>query len=86
MTDVSFWSSLAVLGLPALLLAMFLPAVLEWKKPKDAGPRLIMGDLSDLSFQVVWFSLVDLEEKQEALLNPAWGSLGLFGFLPYVDG
>jgi hypothetical protein len=35
---------LAALGTPSLLFVMLLPALLELRKPKDAGPRLIMLD------------------------------------------
>jgi hypothetical protein len=34
------------LGTPVSLLLMFLPTLLELKKPKDAGPRLISSGFS----------------------------------------
>jgi hypothetical protein len=42
--------SLATIGgVVATILFMFLPAIVELKKPKDAGPRLITENFSPLS-------------------------------------
>lgn len=34
-----------ILGVSTFILIMFLPAFLELKKPKDAGPRTIMNNI-----------------------------------------
>jgi len=47
-----------VLGTAIFILLLFLPPLLELKKPKDAGPRMI----SDYSFSAS-FPIVNLEEK-----------------------
>jgi hypothetical protein len=36
---------LIVLGIPALIIAVFLPPLLELRRPRDSGPRIIMEDL-----------------------------------------
>ena len=33
-----------MLGTPTLLIIIFLPALLELRKPRDAGPRIIMEE------------------------------------------
>jgi hypothetical protein len=33
--------TILLLGTPALILIVFLPAIIELKKPKDGGPRMI---------------------------------------------
>jgi hypothetical protein len=39
---------LVVIGAPALILVMFLPALLELRRPRDRGPRMIMNDFHGL--------------------------------------
>ncbi len=46
LSGVSSMLSVVMLGLPALLLFMLLPAFHELRKPKDAGPRLIIPDFA----------------------------------------
>ena len=48
-----------LLGTLVFILIMFLPALLELKKPRDAGPRMI----NDYSFSAN-FPIANLEEKQ----------------------
>ena len=62
------------LGTPILVLIMFLPAILELRKPKDGGPRMIMGGFPEAPFPVMTvFSIVNIEEEQRfesSLLRP----------------
>jgi hypothetical protein len=58
--------ALAALGTPVLLFFVLMPALLELRKPKDAGPRLIMLDiLQALPAHTVKVNLLDLEEHNE---------------------
>jgi len=43
---------LILLGAITLVFIMFLPAILELKKPKDAGPRIIMDDALEMRSQL----------------------------------
>jgi hypothetical protein len=55
---------LVVVGAPTLILVIFLPAVLELRKPRDGGPRIIMNDLHGMvvrSFSAA--TLVNIEEE-----------------------
>jgi hypothetical protein len=84
--DLSFISTVAILGTPILLLVMLLPAVLELKKPRDAGPRLIMDDSSLKSIQVLQVPLIwDIEENQgfDFVFHKPTGLV--FGFLANLD-
>jgi hypothetical protein len=38
-------SLILIVGTPILVIIMFLPALLELRKPRDAGPRIIMEDV-----------------------------------------
>ena len=66
--------TILVLGTPLLILIMFLPAILELRKPKDGGPRVIMGGIPEAPFQVTAvFPIVNIEEEQmfeSSLLRP----------------
>ena len=57
------WSYLLTLATPIMLLIMLLPAFLELKKPRDAGPRRIMLDFFHPLPRNK--SLLDLEEHCE---------------------
>jgi hypothetical protein len=56
---------LLALGTPILILIMFLPVLLELKKPRDAGPRLIMENISEVQIQMRAVSIVSMEEEQK---------------------
>jgi hypothetical protein len=50
----------------ALILITFLPAFLELKKPKDAGPRMIMGFFPELKGHMTRFiPITNIEEEQK---------------------
>ena len=60
------------LGTPLLILIMFLPALLEVRKPKDCGPRMIMDKVPEFHVQprVVVISNIEEEMKFEHSLIP----------------
>ncbi|MCW4017977.1 MAG: hypothetical protein NWF00_04775 [Candidatus Bathyarchaeota archaeon] len=72
---------------PLLLVIMLLPAILEFKRPKDAGPRPIMLDLTLVvpKKSVEVCSLVNLEEPHEldCTLKPFVNVI--LGNLPSLD-
>jgi hypothetical protein len=63
-----------MLGAPLLLMIMLVPAVLELRKPKDSGPRVIMFETIQVHKYLSSQSkkLFDLEEPYEldAKLKP----------------
>lgn len=55
---------------PILVLIMFLPSLLELKKPKDSGPRLIMENIREfLVHQSITIGLPDIEAEDEQELE-----------------
>jgi len=84
--DLLSASALLVLVAPVFLLFMLLPTLLEVKKPKDAGPRVMMGDISETTL-FVWFAphLVNMEvdEKFDFRLGP--GLRKMLAVLPNMD-
>jgi len=64
---------IVILGTPLLFLIMFLPALLELRKPKDCGPRLIMDKVPEFHVQphvLVAIANIEGEVKFESSLIP----------------
>jgi hypothetical protein len=71
---------LLILGISTFIFIMFLPAFLELKKPKDAGPRMI----GDYNFSAI-FPITNLEEKHgfdQALVKKI---VDVIGALPNLE-
>jgi hypothetical protein len=62
MIDVTTFSML-VFGVSLFTFIMLLPALLELKRPKDAGPRIIMENAAISDFHVRITALERTEEK-----------------------
>ena len=45
--------ALLVVTTPILILVMFLPALLELKRPKDCGPRMIMENVPKVNMHLL---------------------------------
>ena len=57
--------AILVLGIPILILIMLLPALLELKKPKDGGPRMIMENVSEVQTQIAhMIPIANIENEQ----------------------
>jgi hypothetical protein len=46
-------------------LLMFLPAIIELKKPKDAGPRLINDNIAKIRISTLKIPITNIEEEQK---------------------
>ncbi|MDI6690844.1 MAG: hypothetical protein QME50_03120 [Candidatus Bathyarchaeota archaeon] len=56
---------LLTMGVSTLILIMLLPALLELKKPKDAGPRIILNHANGM--QILWkeaMPILDVDEER----------------------
>ncbi|MCW4011180.1 MAG: hypothetical protein NWF05_11295 [Candidatus Bathyarchaeota archaeon] len=66
--------ALSMLVTPTLLLVMLLPAYMELKKPKDAGPRRIMPSVSPATsaatVKVCYLLDIDEHHKMDVSLKP----------------
>jgi len=57
--------TLIMLGTPILIFIMLLPVFMELKKPKDAGPRMIMDNVSEVPLRRIRVvPIVNIEEIQ----------------------
>jgi hypothetical protein len=60
-----------IVATPILILITFLPAFLELKKPKDGGPRVIMGSIPEVKTRpvhVIHIANIEKEQKFEISL------------------
>lgn len=75
------------LGTPIFMLVMFLPTLVELKKPKDAGPRLISSGFSPLppksSLPVSPLQDIERNQDREAKLSALFQNT--LGFIPNLD-
>ena len=66
--------AILILGIPILILIMLLPPLLELKKPKDGGPRMIMDNISEVQIQIMrMIPIASIEDEQKfdsALIQP----------------
>jgi hypothetical protein len=56
---------LLIVGTPMLILALLLPAIIELKKPKDKGPRVIMSEFPETQEQKLWFARLNIMGVEE---------------------
>ena len=64
--NLSSITAILALGIPVLILFMLLPAILELKKPKDKGPRMIMDDISEAQIQIMRTTpIINIESEQK---------------------
>jgi hypothetical protein len=87
MSDLSWVFPVLIVAVPILLLIMLLPAVVELKKPRDAGPRLIVEDVFGVSVHALKVgSIMDIEADYEFGVKLPSTVAGVLGFLPVLDG
>jgi hypothetical protein len=86
-SEMSFVFVTIALGTPIFIFVMFLPTLIELKKPKDAGPRLISSGFSPVSPKSSPVnSLLDIERNSErdAMLSALFQNT--LGFIYNLDG
>jgi len=55
-----------IVATPILIFIMFLPALLELKKPKDRGPRMIMGSIPEVNMCIMHvIPITNIEDEQK---------------------
>jgi len=71
---------------PTLILIMFLPALFELKKPKDAGPRMILNSIPEvkmLAMHVIPIANIEKEQKFDVSLIQT--IVKIIEFLPRLE-
>ena len=65
MSNTLIISLTATIAMIAVL--FFLPAVIELKKPKDAGPRIINDNPTKIMLSMLKIPIIDIEEGQKLI-------------------
>ena len=70
---------------PVLLLILFLPAIIELKKP-DRGPRMIMAEVPEVTLSLVHvIPIVEIEAEQKFDSSLAPTMVKIISFLPSLE-
>ena len=71
---------------PVLLLILFLPAIIELKKLKDRGPRMIMAEVPEVTLSLVHvIPIVEIEAEQKVDSSLAPTMVKIISFLPSLE-
>jgi hypothetical protein len=58
-----------IVATPMLIVAVFLPTIIELKKPKDKGPRAIMAEIPEVKahipHRIITLNAISFEEEQK---------------------
>lgn len=57
---------------------IFLPAIVELTKPKDAGPRMLVDSPAKITLGMLNIPIIDLEEGQRQAYQPALVNVACF--------
>jgi hypothetical protein len=78
---------LLTIGVSTLIFIMLLPAILELKKPKDAGPRIIIDYAYDMpTLWKVTMPILDVEEEIGFNKMLAKKIVDIISVLPNLEG
>ncbi len=67
------------------ILIMFLPAVIELKRPLDAGPRLIKGNFAEILLSNLKIPIINLEDDSKLEGQLTMTVKGFFDFVPNLE-
>ena len=68
-----------------VIVLFFLPALIELKKPKDAGPRLIDYKILKLRIGILKVPLIDIEEEQKFTFQSTTKTADSLYILPNLE-
>ena len=60
-----------VAAIVMVILLFFLPAIIELKRPKDAGPRIIKDYSAKITLETLNVPMTDIEKCQNLTYQPA---------------
>jgi len=84
--NLNLMLTILALGTPAIILVSFLPAIVELKKPKDPGPRMITETFPYAKPSLGYFYRLHDVEAEQNLPRPGFQRLALImGFLPNLE-
>ena len=69
-----------------IIVLFFLPALIELKKPKDAGPRLINDNIPKIRIGTLKVPITDIEEEQKFTYQSTIKTADSLYTLPNLEG
>ena len=67
-----------------IIILFFLPAIIELKKPKDAGPRIINDNPAKITLGVL-IPIIDIEETQKLTYQPKIKNAAFLYAIPNIE-
>jgi len=68
-----------------IIILFFLPAILELKRPKDAGPRIIEDNSAKITLGRLKIPIVDIEEGQRLSYQPVIKNAAFLYNFPNIE-
>ncbi len=82
---ISIEFAILMFGVIIFFFVMLLPALVELKRPRDAGPRMILDDVSILRFYGRFVPLERIDEKTKLEQDVLRKIAEVIAFLPSLD-
>jgi len=67
-----------------IIILFFLPAIIELKKPKDAGPRIINDNPAKITLGALKIPIMNIEETQKLTYQPIKNATFLYA-IPNIE-
>jgi hypothetical protein len=64
---------------------MYLPAIIELRKPKDSGPRLINDNIAKIKISALEIPIANIEEEQKFDDQLTIGIASFFFLIPNLE-
>ena len=77
-------TSLAV-AIAMIIALFFLPAIIELKKPKDAGPRMINDNSAKITLGTLKIPIIDIEEGQNLTYQSTIENAAFLDNIPNIE-
>jgi hypothetical protein len=77
-------TSLAV-AIAMIIILFFLPAIIELKRPKDAGPRIISDNPAKITLSMLKIPIIDIEERQKLNYQSAIRNAAFLYNIPNIE-
>ena len=68
-----------------IIILFFLPAIMELKRPKDAGPRIISDNPAKITLGMLRIPIIDIEESQNLTYQPMIKNAAFLYNIPNIE-
>ena len=80
-TFITYLAALIVM----IIILFFLPAIVELKRPTDAGPRIISDNPAKIMLSMLKIPIIDIEERQTLTYQPAIKNAAFLYNIPNIE-